>query len=213
MGPIRVLVVDDHHVIREGLRRMLESDLEMQVVGAAESGEEALALAEWLCPDIILLDIKMPGMGGIKAIGELKKKQPDVNIMVLTAYEDEQYLAQAIEAGAIGYLLKDVSQEELWRAIRQACNGQSPLASSMTRPLLTQFATLTKDKRAQKSDLSERQLEMLQLIATGATNKEIAAQLFLSYATVKREMNRIFAELNVSGRAQAVAEACERKLV
>jgi len=192
---------------------MLESDLEMQVVGGAASGEEALVQAQQLRPDIILMDIKMPGMGGIKAIGELKKKQPDVNVMVLTAYEDEQYLAQAIEAGAIGYLLKDVSQEELCRAIRQACNGRSPLASSMTRPLLTQFATLTKDKRAQKSDLSERQLKMLRLIATGATNKEIAAQLFLSYATVKREMNRIFAELNVNGRAQAVAEACERKLV
>lgn len=210
--PIRVLLVDDHRVIREGLQRMLEPDSEIKVVGGAESGEEALVQAQQLHPDIILMDIKMPGMGGIKAIGELNKKQPAVNIMVLTAYEDEHYLAEAIEAGAIGYLLKDVSQEELCQAIRQACNGGAPLASSMTRPLLTQFATLTKDKAARKSDLSERQLGILRLIATGATNKEIAAQLFLSSATIKREMNRIFTELDVSDRAEAVAEAYERKL-
>lgn len=210
--PIRVLLVDDHRVIREGLQRMLEPDAEIKVVGGAESGEEALVQAQQLHPDIILMDIKMPGMGGIKAIGELNKKQPAVNIMVLTAYEDEHYLAEAIEAGAIGYLLKDVSQEELCQAIRQACNGGAPLASSMTRPLLAQFATLTKDKAARKSDLSERQLGILRLIATGATNKEIAAQLFLSSATIKREMNRIFTELDVSDRAEAVAEAYERKL-
>ncbi|MBA7629674.1 Transcriptional regulatory protein LiaR [subsurface metagenome] len=182
--PIRVLLVDDHRVIREGLQRMLEPDAEIKVVGGAESGEEALVQAQQLHPDIILMDIKMPGMGGIKAI----------------------------EAGAIGYLLKDVSQEELCQAIRQACNGGAPLASSMTRPLLAQFATLTKDKAARKSDLSERQLGILRLIATGATNKEIAAQLFLSSATIKREMNRIFTELDVSDRAEAVAEAYERKL-
>ena len=210
--PIRVLLVDDHRVIREGLQRMLEPDAEIKVVGGAESGEEALVQAQQLHPDIILMDIKMPGMGGIKAIDELNKKQPAVNIMVLTAYEDEHYLAEAIEAGAIGYLLKDVSQEELCQAIRQACNGGAPLASSMTRPLLAQFATLTKDKAARKSDLSERQLGILRLIATGATNKEIAAQLFLSSATIKREMNRIFTELDVSDRAEAVAEAYERKL-
>lgn len=210
--PIRVLLVDDHRVIREGLQRMLEPDAEIKVVGGAESGEEALVQAQQLHPDIILMDIKMPGMGGIKAISELNKKQPAVNIMVLTAYEDEHYLAEAIEAGAIGYLLKDVSQGELCQAIRQACNGGAPLASSMARPLLTQFATLTKDKAARKSDLSERQLGILRLIATGATNKEIAAQLFLSSATIKREMNRIFTELDVSDRAEAVAEAYERKL-
>lgn len=210
--PIRVLLVDDHRVIREGLQRMLEPDAEIKVVGGAESGEEALVQAQQFHPDIILMDIKMPGMGGIKAIGELNKKQPAVNIMVLTAYEDEHYLAEAIEAGAIGYLLKDVSQKELCQAIRQACNGRAPLASSMTRPLLTQFATLTKGKVARKSDLSERQLGILRLIAAGATNKEIAAQLFLSYATVKREMNKIFTELDVSDRAEAVAEAYERKL-
>jgi len=203
-GSIRVLIVDDHRVIREGLQRMLESDLEIKVVGGAASGEEALIQAQQLHPDIILMDIKMPGMGGIKAIGELRRKQPAVNIMVLTAYEDEQYLVEAIEAGAIGYLLKDASQEELCRAIRQACNGQSPLASSITRSLL--------DKTARKIDLSERQLGILRLIATGATNKEIAAHLFLSYATVKREMNRIFTELDVSDRAEAIAEAYERKL-
>jgi len=210
--PIRVLLVDDHRVIREGLQRMLEPDSEIEVVGGAKSGEEALVQARQLRPDIILMDIKMPGMGGIKAIGELNKKQPAVNIMVLTAYEDEHYLAEAIEAGAIGYLLKDISQEELSQAIRQACNGVAPLASSMTRPLLAQFATLTKDKVARKSDLSERQLGILRLIATGATNKEIAAQLFLSSATIKREMNRIFTELDVSDRTEAVAEAYERKL-
>ncbi len=212
MSPIRVVLVDDHQVVREGLRRMLELDKEIQVVGEAASGEEALVQAQQLSPDIILMDIKMPGIGGIEAIRQLKEKQPALNIIVLTIYGD-QYLAEAIEAGAMGYLLKDISREEVIQAIKAAYQGQSPLTSSLTRPLLRQFAALTKDKVSQKSNLSERQLEILRLIADGVTNKEIASKLFLSEATVKRETSTIFAKLDVSDRAQAVSEGYKRNLI
>ncbi len=209
---IRVLLVDEHQVVREGLRRMLELDEEIRVVGEAASGEEALVQVEQLSPDIVLMDIKMPGIGGIEAIRRLKEKWPALNIIALTAY-DGQYLAEAIEAGAVGYLLKDVSLKELSQAIRSTYLGQSPIALCLTRPLLTEFANLVRDKPPRGFDLSERQLKILQLIATGATNKEIGAQLFLSDATVKRETNGIFTKLNVRDRSEAVSQAYKRGLL
>ncbi len=212
MSPVRVLLVDDHQVVREGLQRMLELDEGIQVVGQAASGEEALVKGQELSPDVILMDIKMPGIGGIEAIRQLKGNQPALNIIVLTAYGD-QYLAEAIEVGAVGYLVKDASYEELNRAIRAARQGQSPLAPSVARTLFARYAALAKEKTAYRSDLSGRQLEILRLIADGATNKEIAAQLFLSYATVKREISSIFAKLEVESRSKAVFEAYKRKLV
>lgn len=202
MKSIRVLLVDDHQVVREGLKRMLDLDKDIEIVGEAGSGEEALVKAKQLSPDVILMDVKMPGMGGIDAIRELKARQSPASIIILTVYEDK-YLAQAAEAGAVGYLLKDVSREELTRAIKAAYQGQSPFAPSITRTLFTQYAALT--KASHDSVLSRRQVEILRLIATGATNKEIASRLFISSATVKRETNAIFAALNVNDRAEAVS--------
>ena len=202
MKSIRVLLVDDHQVVREGLKRMLDLDKDIEIVGEAGSGEEALVKAKQLSPDVILMDAKMPGMGGIDAIRELKARQSPASIIILTVYEDK-YLAQAAEAGAVGYLLKDVSREELTRAIKAAYQGQSPFAPSITRTLFTQYAALT--KASHDSVLSRRQVEILRLIATGATNKEIASRLFISSATVKRETNAIFAALNVNDRAEAVS--------
>ncbi|MFC2003354.1 response regulator [Chloroflexota bacterium] len=213
MSPIRVLIADDHPAVRDGLGRMLERDSEIQVVSRVASGEEAITQTERLCPDIVLMDVKMPRMGGIAAIHKLKEKKPALNIIVLTAYDDEQYITAAVEAGAIGYLLKDIDSKSLCRAIRQAYEGHSPFDASIIRPILTHLADMSRNKTVQKPDLSERQLKILHLIAAGATSKEIAAQLFVSYATVKREMNRIFIMLNVSNRAEAVAEAYERKLL
>jgi len=207
---IKVLLVDDHQVVREGLKRMLELDKEIEVVGEAASGEEALTQAQRLSPDTVLMDIRMPGMGGIEAIRQLKAIQPTVNIVVLTIYQD-QYLVQAVEAGAIGYLLKDINREELTRAIRAAYLGQSPLAPSITRTLITKYATLAGANRS--SVLSSRQLEILRLIAAGATNKEIASKLFLSEATIKRETQAMFAKLDVTDRAQAVSEGYKRNLM
>jgi DNA-binding NarL/FixJ family response regulator len=199
---IRVLLVDDHQVVREGLRRMLDLDKDIEVVGEAASGEEALTKADQLSPDVILMDVKMPGMGGIDAIRELKTKRSPASVIVLTLYEDK-YLAQAAEAGAVGYLLKDVSRDELIKAIRAAYQGQSPFAPAISRTLFTQYAALT--KASHDSVLTRRQIEILRLIASGATNKEIASRLFISSATVKRETNAIFAALNVNDRAEAVS--------
>ena len=202
MKSIRVLLVDDHQVVREGLRRMLDLDKDIEVVGEAVSGEDALTKADQLSPDVILMDVKMPGMGGIEAIRELKAKQSPASVIVLTLYEDK-YLAQAAEAGAVGYLLKDVSRDELIKAIRAAYQGQSPFAPAISRTLFTQYAALT--KASHDSVLTRRQIEILRLIASGATNKEIASRLFISSATVKRETNAIFAALNVNDRAEAVS--------
>jgi len=205
-----VLLVDDHQVVREGLRKMLELDKDMEVVGEAASGEEAISQAQRLSPDIILMDVKMPGMGGIEAIRQLKASQCPVNVIVMTVFEDK-YLAQAAEAGAVGYLLKDVGREDLVKAIRAAHEGQSPFAPSVSRALMTQYAALS--KASHDSILSRRQIEILRLIAGGATNKEIASKLFISPATVKRETNAIFAALNVTDRAQAVSEGYKLSLL
>lgn len=210
MKPIRVLLVDDHQVVREGLKRMLELEEDMEVVGEAACGEEALALEQQLSPDVILMDVKMPGMGGIEAVRQLKARQAAAHIIVLTVYEDK-YLAQAAEAGAVGYLLKGVSREDLAQAIRSADQGQSPLAPAVTRALFTQYGALS--KASHDSVLTPRQIEILRMIASGATNKEIASRLFISPATVKRETNAIFAALNVTDRAQAVSEGYKLNLL
>lgn len=203
-------MVDDHQVVREGLRRMLESEKWIEVVGEATSGEEAIDCVRHLSPDIIFMDIKMPGMGGIEAVRQIKAIQPSAKVIVLTLYQNE-YLAQAAEAGAAGYLLKDTTREELIQAIQTALLGQTPLAPSVTQTLLREYVSLTKLRREQI--LSQRQIEILRLIAAGLTNKEIGPKLFLSEATVKREITTILAKLNATDRSQAVSEAYKRKLI
>lgn len=203
---IRVLLVDDHPVVRQGLRRMLELEEDMEVVGEAASGEEALHQIGTVSPDIVVLDIKMPGMGGVETIRQIKEHHPEANAIVLTLYGD-QYLAQAIEAGAVGYLIKDVGNDELIQAIRAVHRGESILQRSLSRGLFNEFASLARGKNSQKCCLSPRALGIIRLIATGATNKEIAAKLFFSETTVKREVSRIFDKLGVRDRAEAVAEA------
>jgi len=201
---LELLLVDDHELVREGLKRMLEKDERIRVVGEAACAEEAVEQAQLLSPDVILMDIKMPGMSGIEAIRLIKAAQPAAKIIVLTLYQNE-YLGQAAEAGATGYLLKDVSGEELISAIWAAYSGQIPLAPSITRTLLTDYVITSKTRR--ECSLSERQMAILRLIAQGVTNKEISSSLFISEATVKREARAIFTKLGVTDRAQAVAEA------
>jgi len=209
---IKVLLVDDHPVVRQGLRRMLELEEDMEVVGEAASGEEALHQIGDVSPDIVLLDIKMPGMGGVETIRQIKEHHPEANAIVLTLYGD-QYLAQAIEAGAVGYLIKDVGNDELIQAIRAVHRGESILHRSLSRELFSEFASLARGKSSQKYYLSPRELGIIHLIATGTTNKEIAAKLFLSETTVKRGVSRIFDKLGVKDRAEAVAEAYTRGLL
>ncbi len=209
---IRVLLVDDHPVVRQGLKRMLELEEDMEVVAEAASGEQALDEIGTASPDIILLDIRMPGIGGIETIRQIKERYPEANVVVLTMYGD-QYLAQAIEAGAMGYLVKDVGNAELTQAIRAVHGGQSILHPSLSRELFNEFASLAKGGNNYKCTLSPRELEIVRLIAAGSSNKQIAAQLFLSETTVKRGVSRIFDKLGAKDRAEAVAEAYKKGLI
>jgi len=207
---IKVMLVDDQQLVREGLRRMLELDDEITVVGEATSGEDAIVKADELQPDIILMDVRMPGMGGIEATRQLKAKECKSNIIILTVYEDK-YLAQAAEAGAVGYLLKDIGREELSRSIKLANVGQSPFAPSVTRTLFQQFGNVAQLSR--NTLLTSRQLDILRLVAAGITNREIAVKLCVSEATIKRETNTIFSKLDAVDRTQAVAEAYRRNML
>jgi len=209
---IRVLLVDDHLVVRQGLKRMLEVEKDIEVVAEAATGEQALDAIATASPDIILLDIRMPGMGGIETIHRIKERYPEANVIVLTLYGN-QYLSQAIEAGAVGYLVKDVGSEELVQAIRAVHNGQSILHPSLSRDLFNEFASLARGGNNYKCTLSPRELEIVRLIATGLTNKQIAAQLFLSETTVKRGVSHIFDKFGAKDRAEAVAEAYKRGLI
>ncbi|MFB0559395.1 MAG: response regulator [Dehalococcoidales bacterium] len=209
MDTIRILVVDDHQVVREGLRHMLELEEDMEVVGEAADAKETLTQVELLSPEIVLMDIKMPGMDGIELTRLLKEKQPTCNVIMLTLYDE--FLAQAIEAGAAGYLLKDIKREELIRAIRTVHQGRAPLDLSLERARLAELTAPVESK--QQPYLSERELDILRLIANGITTKEIANQLFLSQATVKRSVGLIFEKLGARNRSEAVSEAYKRRLI
>jgi len=209
MEDIRILIVDDHQVVREGLRRMLELEADVEVVGEAGDAKEALAQVESLSPEIVLMDIKMPGVDGIELTRQLKAKHPACNVIMLTLYDE--YLPEAIGAGAVGYLLKDVKREELMKAIRAVHEGRSLLNLSLSRDRLAELAAPTEGIK--RDSLSERELVVLRMIADGVTNKEMASQLFLSQASVKRSVRFIFEKLGVRNRSGAVAEAYRRRLI
>ena len=209
MDTIRILIIDDMQVVREGLRRMLEIEADLKVVGEAASAKEALTQVASLSPEVILMDIKMPGVDGISLTREIKEKYPSSNIIMLTLYDE--YLTQAIEAGAKGYLLKDIHRDELLRAIRAVHEGRSPFNLSLSPERLAEFVA-SSDNR-QRTLLSERELAMLRLIANGVNTREVARQLFLSEATVKRSLRQIFEKLGVRNRSEAISEAYKRKLL
>ena len=205
---IRVLIVDDHQVVREGLRRILELEEDIQIVGEAATGDEAITKTMALSPDVVTMDIKMPGIDGIIATHEIKQKAPNVNILMLTLYA-EDFIKEAISAGASGYLLKDSDCDQIVKAIRQVHNGLCPIAPSLTKELVTDFTRLSE----QSTILTERQCEVLRMVAEGMSSDEISSYLYISTSTVKREIRNILAKLNVSDRAQAVSEAIRRKLI
>lgn len=206
-----MFIVDDHQVVREGLKRMLGLESDIRVVGEAENGEDAITQVELLSPDVVLMDIKMPSMDGIAATRELKEKMPDVKVVMLTLY-DREFVPQAVEAGASGYILKDdVTQARLVQAIRDAYKGYSMLSTSLTGQVLTDLANLSRASR--DSLLSERQRNILRLAAGGLVNKDIGAELYISEPTVRKGLSDIFDKLKVNNRPQAVAEAMKRRLI
>ncbi|HEX2299234.1 MAG TPA: response regulator transcription factor [Pseudonocardiaceae bacterium] len=198
---IRILVVDDHPVVRDGLRGVISGAADMEVVAEAGHGAEALARVAVTAVDVVLMDLRMPTMGGVEAIRELRRDAPSVRVLVLTTFDADRDVLPAIEAGATGYLLKDTPREELLRAIRAAHRGEAVLSPAVAGRLMGQL-------RAPAADtLSARELQVLRLVAGGATNREAAQQLFVSEATVKTHLLHIYAKLEVRDRASAVAAA------
>jgi DNA-binding NarL/FixJ family response regulator len=206
-GPIRLLIVDDHPVVRDGLRGLFADDPDFQFVGEAANGAEAVARVERGGADVVLMDLRMPEMGGVEAITRLRRTAPGVRVLVLTTYDTDSDVPPAIEAGATGYLLKDAPREELIRAVRAAFAGGAVLSPAVARRLMGQVG------KPPPEALSQRELEVLALIADGATNREAAARLFVSEATVKTHLLHIYEELGVRDRAAAVAEAYRRRLL
>jgi DNA-binding NarL/FixJ family response regulator len=207
VSPIRIIIVDDHPVVRDGLRGMLAGDPDIDVVGEASDGADALEVVASLLPDVVLMDLRMPRLGGAAAIRALAEQSATAKVLVLTTYDTDSDVVHALEAGATGYLLKDSPRDELIRAIHAAARGETVLAPSVATRLVTQLRSPAQDA------LSDRELEVLSLIARGETNRGAAARLFISEATVKTHLLHIYAKLDVNDRAAAVASAYDRGLL
>jgi len=207
--PIRVLIVDDHAMVRRGLAAFLKAKPDLLLVGEASSGGEAITRCEQSQPDVVLMDLMMPGMGGAEATRTIRDRWPEVRVIALTSFGDMELVREALTAGALSYLLKNISAEDLAEAIRAACAGRSTLAAEAVQALI-QSAPI---EPAIGNDLTPREREVLALVVKGLTNPEIAARLVVSRATAKAHVSNVLAKLGVSNRAAAVALALQRKLV
>jgi DNA-binding NarL/FixJ family response regulator len=209
---IRVVLADDHAVVREGTRQLLERESDISVVGEASNGAEAVQLVETLQPDVVVMDVRMPGMGGVEATRIIKERFPSVEVLVMTAHEDDEFVFALLEAGASGYLLKTAPVRELIRAIHEVAEGQSALDPVIARKVVRQLtggATRSKQQVTYES-LTEREQEVLELLAEGKTNKEIAEALVISDRTVQTHLSNIFSKMEVGSRTEAVLEAIRR---
>lgn len=211
---IRVLIADDHPLIRQGIKQILELEKDMTVVAQAGNGDEAVRMAQETKPDIILMDINMPDINGIQAISRLKELDIPSKIIVLTIHEDREYLVKTLQLGADGYILKDADAQMLMEAIRSVYNGQSFIQPSMTKQLVNEFnkVTLQEKNKHEENGLTEREIEVLKLVAEGMLNKEIAKALYISEKTVKNHISNIFRKLNVSDRTQAAIYAFKHNI-
>jgi len=209
--PIRLLIADDHPIVRKGLRALLEDQPDIQVVGEAADGNEAVEQAREFRPDVILLDLMMPGKDGLSAIGEIKREQPDARILVLTSYFEDDQVFPAIKAGALGYLLKDSSPQELLRAIRDIARGQSALHPAIALKVIREL-NHPADLPATTDPLTARELEVLTLLGQGMSNAEIAARLTISERTVGTHISNILSKLHLASRTQAALYALKQGL-
>jgi DNA-binding NarL/FixJ family response regulator len=211
--PIRLLLVDDQKLMREGLRTLLELEPDLQVVGEAGDGQAALGAYAAHQPDVTLMDVRMPGMDGVEATWRLRERWPQARIIILTTFDDDEYVFEGLRAGALGYLLKDVSGQELAEAIRTVAAGGALIEPSVARKVVAEFARLAPPSRAPETGLaeplSEREMEVLRLLASGLSNREIAARLSLAQGTVKNYVTNVLQKLGVRDRTQAAVRARE----
>jgi DNA-binding NarL/FixJ family response regulator len=219
---IRVLLVDDQTLVRQGIQMLLEIETDIQVVGQAANGREALQLVEALRPDVVLMDVRMPEMDGVAATQAISPRFPDTGVIILTTFEDDEFVFGGLEAGARGYLLKDISSEEMAQAIRKVAAGEALIQPSITRKVLEEFSRLATatEKSANKplqpalvESLTEREQEVLSALAKGLSNREIARQLVITEGTVKNHVSSLIAKLEVRDRTQAVLKAQELGLI
>lgn len=214
---IRVLICDDHALFRRGLSMVLESEEGIEVVGEAEDGSDAIAQASELTPDVVLMDVRMPNVSGIEATRSIAEAVPSAKILVLTVSDEEDDLYDAIKAGATGYLLKEISIEEVATAIRAVMTGQSLISPSMASKLLTEFTSLARKADERQAvptpRLTDRELEVLKLVAQGMSNREIAGELYISENTVKNHVRNILEKLHLHSRMEAVVYAVREKLL
>jgi DNA-binding NarL/FixJ family response regulator len=211
---IRVLIVDDQQLVREGLRVLLDLTPDIRVVGEASDGDEAIELACQIQPDAVLMDVRMPRLDGVAATRRLQELCPEVKVIILTTFDDDEYVFEGLRAGAVGYLLKDSRSEHLAEAIRATAHGEAFIQPSVTRKLVAEFARLTERehlRREQPLDepLSARELEVLVLLAEGLSNQEIAERLFIASGTVKNHVSNILSKLEARDRTQAILRAQE----
>ena len=212
--PIRILIADDHPIVRQGLATVLEQESDLSVVGQAANGVEAVAKARELLPDIILMDLQMPEMDGVEAINRIMAEELKAGIIILTTYDTDEYIFDAIDAGAKGYLLKDASREDLFQSVRAVYRGESLIEPGVAAKVLDRLAQMSRQARfGGPQALSERELEVLRLMAAGAANKNIASDLAISESTVKTHVTNIFQKLEVNHRTEAVTQALQRGII
>ncbi len=213
MSIIKVLIADDHALFREGTRNLINQEKDMKVIGEASDGEEAVRLVTELKPHVILMDIAMPVVNGIEATKRIKATFPKTAVLILTAYDNDQYIVALLEAGAAGYLLKDVSGKNLINAVRAVFCGEAILHPSIARKVFNHFGTATSrqaEEPAGISDLSERELEILKMAARGMSNQDIADHLYLSRRTIQSHLANIFRKMDVGSRTEAVLQALRK---
>ena len=214
MQRIKVLLADDHTMFREGLRAILDQQKDMRVVGEAKNGAEAVKKTADLAPGIVLMDVSMPVMDGVEASHLISAQDQRVGIIVLTMFREDKYVFEAIKAGARGYVIKDARARDLLKTIRAVHRGEALVDPAMATKLLEEFRRLAqKESRKELLELNEREIEILQLVAQGATNREIAKTLFLSEQTIKNYLSNIFLKLHVNNRSEAVASAIREGLI
>jgi DNA-binding NarL/FixJ family response regulator len=204
---IRILVCDDHPVVRSGLRGMIQSQPDLEVIAEADEGTRAVALASRFQPDIVLMDLRMPGMDGVTATATIKARHPSIQVLILTTYDTDADILRALEKGATGFLLKDEREDRLFDAIREAAGGRSPLAPGVASRLVERL------RGDADSHVSEREIEILMLVAQGRSNREIARELHISDSTVKAHMLHIFDKLGVTDRTAAVTTALRQGII